>query len=98
MQYTVLQDTNRCLAALEVPVLPMLAAVDDGAGRWKEGFSYDAAHPNAAGHHRMFTGFDPSIAKIFAPEQIEAIRYVFALGRKRSSVPTVNRRSFTLGS
>ena len=84
MQYAVLQDTNLRLAALGVPNLPMLAYVDDGAGRWKQGFSHDAAHPNAAGHHEMFRGLVPSIAKVFAPAQIEAHRR--ALASRRLSI------------
>ena len=81
--YTALKDTNRRLEALGVPILPMLAAVDDGAGRWKDGFSQDAAHPNAVGHHEMFGGLGPSITDIFAPEQIEAKRRARRHDQKR---------------
>ena len=74
MQYTALKETNHRLEALWVPILPMLAAVDDGKGHWKEGFECDAAHPNAEGHHAMFRGLLISLATVFAPEQIDAKR------------------------
>ena len=41
MQYSVLKETNRHLEALGIPFLSMLAAVDDGTGRWKEGSSLE---------------------------------------------------------
>ena len=72
------------MEAFRVPILPMLAAVDDGTGLWKEGLSHDIGHPNAAGHHEMFRGLVPSIAKVFAPAQIEAKRR--ALTSKRLSI------------
>ena len=44
MWYGALKDTNCRLEDLGVPILPMLAEVDDGAGCWKEGFYYDPNH------------------------------------------------------
>ena len=38
MHYPFLKETNRRLGKLGVPILPVLAACDDGAGHWKEGF------------------------------------------------------------
>ena len=81
MQYLALKDTNRRLEALGLPILPMLAALDDGTGRWKEGFVYDQMHPNAAGHHEQFRGFVPSITNIFSPELIQAKRRALTKGR-----------------
>ena len=66
MHYGALKTVNRRLGALGVPILPMLAAVDDGAGRWKEGLSHDAEHPNAAGHYTIFRDLGHSIAEIFS--------------------------------
>ena len=81
VHYTALKAANHRLEALGVPILPMLAAVDDGAGRWKEGFSIDAVHPSAAGHHAMFRGLLAPLAKVFAPDQIEAKRRALFRGR-----------------
>ena len=79
-----LKETNRRLEAFRVPILPMLATVDDGTGLWKEGLYYDMQHPSAAGHHEMFRGLVPSLAKVFAPAQIEANRR--ALASRRLSI------------
>ena len=104
MQYTVLKETNRHLEALGVPILSMLAAVDDGTGRWKEELSHDAAHPNAAGHHEMFRGFVPSIAQIYAPEQIEANRRTWTsesalrIGQGGAPALGVEHRSYMIGA
>ena len=81
MQYPVLKDTNRRLEALGWPILPMLAALDDGTGRWKEGFTYHSIHPNAAGHYEQFRGVVPFIANIFSPELIPAKRRALTKGR-----------------
>ena len=81
MQYPFLKDTNRRLEALGFPILPMLAALDDGTGRLKEGFFYDEFHPNVAGHHEQFRGFVPCIASIFPPELIQAKRRALTKGR-----------------
>ena len=45
------KETNSRLHALGLPILPMQAALDDGAGSMKEGFSYDISHPNGATMH-----------------------------------------------
>ena len=84
------------MAALGVPILSMLAAVDDGAGCWKEGFHYDAWTPNAAGHHAIFRGLLAHLATVFAPEQIEARRNALTMGRRRASALTVNHRRYML--
>ena len=74
----------------------MLPAVDNGAGRWKEGFGYDVFHPNAAGHHAIFRGLLMSLATVFAPEQIEAQRRVLTMGRRRASALTVSHRRYMM--
>ena len=51
MQYKVLKETNLRLEALGVPILPMLAAVEDGAGNFRKGFRCDSVAPNPAGHY-----------------------------------------------
>ncbi|HEY9852167.1 MAG TPA: DUF1796 family putative cysteine peptidase [Leptolyngbyaceae cyanobacterium] len=62
--YALLQETHKRMLSWGVPVLNWLAAVDNGAGRWKVGTSSDPAHPNMAGHRLMFEAIDLSLFEI----------------------------------
>jgi lysophospholipase L1-like esterase len=59
--YGLLQDTHNRMLSWGVPVLNWLAAVDDGQGRWREGLSFDPAHPNTKGHHFLHQAIDLSL-------------------------------------
>jgi lysophospholipase L1-like esterase len=56
--YQLLQDTRQRMLSWGVPVLDWLPGLDNGQGRWQPGLSYDAAHPNSAGHQRMYEAID----------------------------------------
>lgn len=43
------------------PSINMLGAIDDGQGRWAEGFWADPFHPNSAGHTELCHAFVPSL-------------------------------------
>ena len=45
----------------DVPSVNLLGAVDDGTGKWVDGFWWDSLHPNAAGHAELATTFVPSL-------------------------------------
>ncbi len=62
--YWLLQDTHSRMLGWGVPVLDWLASVDDGRGRWREGLSFDPAHPNTKGHRYMFQAIDLSLFQI----------------------------------
>jgi lysophospholipase L1-like esterase len=59
-----LRDIHRRMLSWGVPVLDWLAAVDDGQGRWREGLSFDPAHPNTQGHHLMYEAIDLSLFQL----------------------------------
>ena len=52
--YWLLKDTHNRLLNWGVPVLDWLAVLDNGQGRWKDGISFDPAHPNTIGHRLMY--------------------------------------------
>lgn len=56
--YWLLKDTNNRMLTWGVPVLNWLEALDNGQGRWREGISYDPAHPNTVGHRLMYEAID----------------------------------------
>jgi lysophospholipase L1-like esterase len=60
-QYALLRETHQRMLQWGVPVLDWLAAVDDGAGRWQAGISFDPAHPNTVGHRLMYQAIDLSL-------------------------------------
>ncbi|MGL5081173.1 MAG: DUF1796 family putative cysteine peptidase [Microcoleaceae cyanobacterium] len=62
--YWLLQDTHNRMLNWGVTVLDWLAAVDDGQGHWKEGMSFDPAHPNTIGHRLMYQAIDPYLFQI----------------------------------
>jgi lysophospholipase L1-like esterase len=62
--YWFLRDTHKRMMTWDVPVLNWLTTVDDGQGRWKEGLSFDPAHPNTRGHQLMFEAIDLSLFEI----------------------------------
>ncbi len=53
-----LKDTHNRMLTWGVPILDWLGAVDNGQGRWKEGTSFDPAHPNTWGHRLMYEAID----------------------------------------
>ncbi len=56
--YWLLKDTHNRMMTWGVPVLNWLGAVDNGEGRWRDGISFDPAHPNTIGHRLMHEAID----------------------------------------
>ena len=52
---------NARINSWDVPSVNLLGAVDDGTGKWADGFWRDSLHPNAAGHAELATTFVPSL-------------------------------------
>jgi lysophospholipase L1-like esterase len=55
------QLNHRLLQDLPWPVVDFLNSTADGHGHWRRGEFADAAHPNNAGHRRMFAAVDVSM-------------------------------------
>jgi lysophospholipase L1-like esterase len=52
---------NLLINSWDVPSVNLLGAIDDGHGRWTDGFWADPFHPNSAGHHELGHAFVPSL-------------------------------------
>ncbi len=59
-----LEDTHRRMLTWGVPILDWFEVLNDGAGRWRSGLSFDPAHPNRDGHQLMFESIDLNLFKI----------------------------------
>ena len=61
VEYEYTRRMNLAINSWDVPSVNFLGAVDDGAGRWPEGFWSDSLHPNAAGHDELAATFVPTL-------------------------------------
>ncbi|MFN6519468.1 MAG: DUF1796 family putative cysteine peptidase [Nostoc sp. CreGUA01] len=63
-----LKDTHSRMVNWGVATLDWLAALDNGQGRWKEGISFDPAHPNTVGHQLMYEAINLDLFAIAKSE------------------------------
>jgi len=61
VEYEYTRRMNLLINTWDVPSVNFLGAVDDGQGKWVDGFWNDALHPNASGHTELLTTFVPSL-------------------------------------
>ena len=59
--YAFIRRINIEIAQWDAPSVNVLGALDDGTGRWPQGFAADNGHPNAAGHAEFAASFVPSL-------------------------------------
>lgn len=59
--YAATKAMNLQIAAWDVPSANFLGAVEDGSGKWSEGFFHDRSHPNSAGHTELMEAIVPSL-------------------------------------
>ena len=61
VEYSYTRRANAAINQWGVPSVNLLGAVDDGTGKWVNGFWWDSLHPNAAGHAELAATFVPSL-------------------------------------
>jgi lysophospholipase L1-like esterase len=61
VEYEYTRRMNLLINTWEVPSANFLGAIDDGTGKWVDGFWSDALHPNAAGHDELTMTIVPSL-------------------------------------
>jgi lysophospholipase L1-like esterase len=61
VEYGYTRRVNAAINQWDVASVNFLGAVDDGAGKWVNGFWWDSLHPNASGHAELATTFVPSL-------------------------------------
>ena len=59
--YEYTRRMNLLINSWDVPSVNFLGAIDDGSGKWADGFWNDALHPDASGHSEMVTTFVPTL-------------------------------------
>lgn len=60
-KYDAVKEMNLIINTWDVPSINLLGAIDDGHGKWAEGFVFDNAHPNVPGHEEMYHAVVPSL-------------------------------------
>jgi len=60
-EYQYVKRMNLLINSWDVPSANFLGAIEDGQGKWVDGFWQDAGHPNTAGHREMFYAIVPSL-------------------------------------
>ena len=61
VEYEYTRRMNLLINTWDVPSVNFLGAVDNGEGKWADGFWNDGLHPNASGHSELLTTFVPSL-------------------------------------
>ena len=61
LDYEYTRRMNLLINTWDAPSVNFLGGVDDGTGKWAEGFWNDALHPTAAGHVELLTTFVPTL-------------------------------------
>ncbi len=106
-QYAVTRRTNLETNGWDVPSFNFLGSIDDGTGKWVDGFMQDPGHPNSRGHEEMFRTMVPSLfdaldRKIPQPRKMDTNRFACITGQANtesgfSFTPTDPIHSFTMG-
>ncbi|RAK69312.1 GDSL-type esterase/lipase family protein [Hymenobacter edaphi] len=86
-QYTFTRQMNALIHGWNVPSVNLLGGVDDGNGRWAEGYWWDALHPNDRGHAELLYTVVPSL--------LDALHAGKALPTRRASSGIVLRNAAT---
>ena len=81
--YNFIKQMNLLIDSWDVPSINVLGAIDDGSGRWVEGFYFDGWHPNILGHFEMMTSIVPSLFDALdqgkpLPELVQGTSYEIA--------------------
>jgi lysophospholipase L1-like esterase len=74
-KYDTVKQMNLLINTWDVPSINLLGAIDDGRGRWAEGFVYDNAHPNVPGHEELYHSVVPTLFDAIDQGQINVPTY-----------------------
>ena len=73
-EYAYTRRMNLLINSWDVPSVNLLGAIDDGGGRWADGFVADPLHPNSAGHTEMAHAFVPTLFDALAAGKPTPVR------------------------
>ncbi len=60
-KYAWLKEVNLVLNTWDVTAVNLLGTIDDGNGRWADGYFFDSGHPNFLGHRELFHAIPPTL-------------------------------------
>lgn len=86
--YNYIKQLNLLIHEWDLPSINTLGAIDDGTGRWANGYENDNAHQNTAGHEEFFYAMVPSLFDALeagkpSPQRISGTSY--SLGKNVST-------------
>lgn len=101
--YEYVKKMNMLIHEWDVPSVNLLGAIDNGAGRWADGYQNgdDIYHPSTEGHAELFYAIVPSLFDAVAAGKEQPVRsqgnsYTLAAGKKLTFSPENVAHSFTL--
>lgn len=59
--YNYIKNMNRLIHQWDVASVNTLGAIDNGEGKWADGYMADNAHPTTSGHSQFFRAIPPSL-------------------------------------
>lgn len=59
--YEYTKRINQLINSWDFPSINLLGAINDGEGKWADGFETDPWHPNTQGHREMYLSIVPSL-------------------------------------
>jgi len=60
-QYDLTKKMNLIINSWDLPSINLLGALNDGHGRWPDGFNYDNIHPSGGGYQEMYYSLVPTL-------------------------------------
>ena len=72
--YAYVRRLNLLIHEWDLPSVNTLGAIDDGAGRWADGFVDDPYHPNTDGHRELMYAISPSLFDALAEGKPQPVR------------------------
>lgn len=86
--YNYVKKLNLLIHEWDLPSINTLGSIDDGKGRWANGYENDPNHPNAAGHQEFCYAIVPSLFDALEagkplPKRVQGTSY--ELGRSTTS-------------
>lgn len=60
-EYNYIKEMNLHIHQMDVPSVNLLGTIDNGTGKWAEGYYADGWHPNRAGHFEFYLAMVPSL-------------------------------------
>ncbi|MCF0196850.1 MAG: DUF4886 domain-containing protein, partial [Bacteroidaceae bacterium] len=99
--YHYVKQLNLLIHEWDVASTNCLGSIDDGTGKWSEGYIADNAHPNTAGHQEFFHSIVPSLFDAIKAGKAQPVRdtaksTTLEAGKKLCFVPEDVAHPFTL--